>query len=284
MLFIFLVLFIYKITFKKKQTLEQRSNLPKICVFINNDNYTDILRILSLQTYPKDMFDVYIKTNETFNYKFNVYQFSNQAVRNINYDLISIIDNIVDLNYLNFTAKDYMLGYDIIVGTTYYNTSLLLVKRTINSLFENYITNNCFSFDFLLFKNNIININNIPLLKKFLISKTNLIKINKDVKVLENNVYYDDNILLINPLTKRNFYFKLYLITVFIFIIIFNNNLINLILIIYLLLFLSNLYFLYKNHTIKVIPILLLPFNIIIYFINFLFFRINNKRSYIKSI
>lgn len=284
MLFIFLVLFIYKVTFKKKQSLKQRTNLPKICVFINTDNYTDILRILSLQTYPKDMFDVYIKTNETFNYKFNVYQFSNQAVRNTNYDLISIIDNIVDLNYLHFTAKDYMKGYDIIVGTTHYNTSLLLVKRTINSLFKNYITNNCFSFDFLLFKNNIININNIPLLKKFLISKTNLIKVNKDIKVIKNNDYYDDNILLINPLTKRNFYFKLYLITVFIFIIILNNNLINLLLIIYLFSTISNIYFLYKNHTIKVIPILLLPFNIIIYFINLLFFRINNKRSYIKSI
>ncbi len=284
MTLIIIIFFIYKTFFNKKLKVVERVNLPKICVYINSDNYNEILKVLTLQTYPNDLFDIYINNNESFNYKNNIYKYNHDQIRNTNYDLITVINDIVDLNYLNFTAKEFMKGYDIIFGSSHYNTSLLLVKRTINKIINNSIHNDCFSFNKELFDNNVINIKNTLTLKMFLIKKTKLISYNSNIKTIGNTNTYNTSFFIINPLDKRFFYFKIYLYSYILLILSLTNNLLYFLLLLYIYFIISNLLFLYKNHKIKLVPVLLLPINLIIYFINYLFFRINNKRSNIKSI
>lgn len=284
MTFIILLFYFYKLFFPKKYKLIKRETLPKICVYINSSNYVEILKVFSLQTYPNSLFDVYINTDTKFNYKFNVYKYNHDLIRNNNYNLVTIITDIVDLNYLNFTAKEYLLGYDIIFGSSNYNISLLLVKRTINKIINNQIYDDCFSFNIELFNNNVLNFENILLLKKFLTKKTSLISFNSNIKTIGNNETYNAKILLNNPLDKRFFYFKIYLITLSLLIITLSGNLLLFCLIIYILLCISNIIFLYKNNNVKILSVILLPINLIKYFINYLLFRINNKRGDIKSI
>lgn len=284
MIFIILVFYIYKTLFPKKLTLETRGNLPKICVYINSNNYKEILKMLSLQTYPNSLFDVYIDFDETFEYKFNVYKYNHDQIRNFDYNLITVINDIVDLNYLNYTAKEYMKGYDIIFGTSYYNTSLLLVKRTINKFVNNKIYCDCFSFNKEIFNTNIINFNNILILKKFLIKKSNSISFNSNIKTIGKTNTYNNNFFIINPLDKRLFYLKLYLFSLGIIVIYLSGNIILFLLTSYILLVISNLLFLKKYYKIKLIPVFILPINLIIYFISYLLFRINNKSRNIKTV
>lgn len=284
MIFIFLLIYIYKLFFPRQINLIPRDNLPRICVYINSNDYNEILKVLSLQTYPNSLYDVYINTDDKYNYKFNVYKYNRDQIRNTKYNLITIINDIVDLNYLHQTSKSYLEGYDIIFGSTQHNISLLLIKRTINQIINNSIYEDCFSFNIELFNNNVINLNNILILKKFLMKKTSLICFNPDIKNIGTKNEYNSKLIVINPLDKRFFYLKVYGFIISTIIVIISGNFFLLLLSTYIMICISNILFLYKYHKIKLLPVILLPLNLIHYFINYLLFRINNKRSNIKSI
>lgn len=284
MTIIFIITYLFKIFFFKNKTLLKRDTLPKICVIITKENYLETLKTLSLQTYPKHLFDVYTFDNIKGNYKFKIYNYDKELINNSNYNLVTVLCNKVDLNYLNYTAKEYLKGYDIIFGSSYYNISLLLVKRTINKLLNNKIFEDCFSFDISIFKSNILDFNNNFLLRKFISNKSKLISHTNTIKSLENTLDFNIISFKINPLDKRNFYIKSYIIALSLLLLFLSNNLFLFLSISYLIIIISNSIYLYKYYKIKIIPIILLPYTILLYLIKYLQFRINNKCSDIKSI
>ncbi len=241
--------------------------MPKICVIVNNSNYFEILEILTLQNYPKELFDVYINEEIKSQYKFNVYKINNKKILENNYNLISIIDTSMDINYLNFISKDYLLGYDIIINNSS-NISTLLLKRNLNMLFNNNIFDRNFSFHIKFLKENILNLNSNNL-NYFLSSKTKLINYNHKSKTIKEN----NTLKLVNPLDKRLFYFILYTAINILLLFFIINKLFILLILIYLILIMDNIFFLYKINQIKLKTLLLSPFRLI------LNFRFNNKRS-----
>lgn len=283
MLFVILIFLIYKLFFLERFTLFKRKSLPKICLFINSENPKAILRILALQSYPKNLFDVYINSNESFNFKFNVFEYNLDTIKNNNYDLISIVDSIIDINYLYYTANDYLEGYDIITGTSHYNISIILVKQCYNIFFNNKICESSFSFIPSLLTTDVKLCDTITL-KRILLQNTNKINVNTNIKILDETDIFNDFTFKINPLSKGKFYCKLYFILISLLIIFITNNTIYLLILSYILLCISNMYFLYKNHEIKIIPVIFLPLNFIVLFIKSLLFRFNNKRSNIKPV
>lgn len=284
MFILFAFYLFYKIVLKKKTSLNKRNILPKICVIINSLEYKEILRILSFQNYPKDMFDVYIFSNETFNYSYKTSKYNKDQIKESNYNLVTVLTSIVDINFLNLTSKEYLKGYDIIFGKSSCNINTYLIKRIISKITNNSIFENNFSFDIYLFNNNIINFNNITLLKKFIYSKTNLISYNFDVKSYEQNNFTKNYLSKINPLDKRKFYLKLYLFLTISFITIITNGLLYYFLFIYLILISFSMNYSLEIKHYKIIPILFIPLSMLKYFINFLRFRIDNKCSDVNSI
>ncbi len=274
MLIIILFYLFYKITNYKKIKLITRECTPKICLFINNEDYHNILELLCYQNYPKQLFDVYIQSDEEFNYKFNVYKYNSKFILNKNYDLVCIVESSLDINYLNFTVKEYLKGYDVIISNSC-NIDCLLAKRNLNKFFNNMIFDSNFSFSFKLYKENIINLES-PYLRNFLSNKTNLITYSPLVETFE-----ETNKLTINTLDRGFIYFKLYYLITISFVCLITNNFIQLLIFFYIITIIDNFLFLSKHNKLKLSSLLLLPFNTIYFLIKFF---INNKSRNIQSV
>lgn len=265
-MFIFiLVYFFYKLIFNKELHLNKRTNQPKICVYITNQNYNSILEMLSLQNYPKNLFDVYVNNYIDVNYNFNVYEYNKDKIIENNYDLISIIDSTVDINYLNFISQEYLKGYDIVISNS---SSILntLVNRNLSRLYNNKIFSNNFSFIFSIYKENIIDLRSTNL-SNFVSKKSSLISYNKSIKTLDKL----NSLVINNPFSKGLSLLFLYtFINIFFFLLI-TNKLVIVSIYLYIFILIENGFFLYKNYTFEITPIIIAPFKTI------LNLRINNK-------
>ncbi len=111
MFFIILISIIfYRLITYKKVILIKRETLVKFCIYIPNDNYLEILDLLQYQNYPKDLFDVFITSDINKKYKFNVYNYNDDFIRNNNYNVLTILTECVDVNFLNFNAGKHILN------------------------------------------------------------------------------------------------------------------------------------------------------------------------------
>lgn len=264
----------YKIKRYNKEKLIPRDLTPKICIFINNDEYHNILELLSFQNYPKSLFDVYLKNNDDLTYNFKTYKYNSRTLMTKDYDIICVINSSIDINYLNYTIKEYQKGYDVIISNSS-KLDVLLVKRNINKFFNNSIFDCNFSFSFDLYKENIINLES-PYLRNFLSHKTNLIVYSPNSETFE-----EHNFLTINTLDTGFIYFKLYYLISIFFVFLITNNLIQLIVFFYAITIIDNLLFLYRYKQVNFLSILLLPFSSIYYLLKLF---IDNKRSNVNTV
>ncbi len=269
-LFFVLLYTLYKIFTYDKIVLTPRKKVPKICIYIRNKDYVPIIENLYFQNYPKELFDVYIKDSQKFSLDFSVEKYNRELILSRNYDVICIIDDIIDINYLKLSSIEYLKGYDIIVSKSSV-TSVLLLKRMISSLFSNKIYDRNFSFSFSFFKENIFDLDS-DILSHYISTKSNFISYSFNIKTFKQNFLTNK----INVSDKRFFMFNITILFFLILIIIVTNNLLNLIVISYCFIVINNIIFLYKNNKIELFPVLLIPFNLILYLFDFI---LNNKRS-----
>lgn len=276
--FLFIILLFFRFIKFNKPLLIKRTQLPKFCIYITSDNYLHILDLLVYQNYPKDLFDVYIKEDINHNYKFNVFKQDVSFIKNNNYDLITIINNSIDINFLNFTSLEYLKGYDLIIGKSMFVSRLLLIKKYIYNFLGNPVVSECFSFNTIFLYNNVLNLDNTYLLKKFIFQKTKLYTFNKNIKNMYN---IDTTNSKINPLDKRNIIIKVYLILNISIILLATNYLFITLFYLYLFSVFYNIFYLRKHDKINYLTCIFLPFYLVIYL---LFFRINNMRSYVNPV
>ncbi|MFI3329522.1 MAG: hypothetical protein R3Y05_03415 [bacterium] len=273
-LLVVLFYFTYKIFTYKKVNLIRRDIVPKICLFINSDYEQDILELLVYQNYPKHLFDVYIKSNNEYLYNFNISKYNSKEILNSDYDIVCIVTKPIDINYLNFTVKEYLKGYDVIISNSC-NINNLLAKRNLNKFFNNMIFDSNFSFSHNLYKENIINLGS-PYLRNFLSHKTNLITYSPLIETFE-----EHNEISINTLDKGFIYFKLYLLISIIFVFLVTNNIFNLLIFFYIITIIDNFIFLNKHNKLNYLALLLLPITTFSYLLKFF---VNNIRSNINTI
>lgn len=274
--FLVISLFLYKYLTYRKINLLKRDTIPRFCIYINSFNYIEILNLLQYQNYPKNLFDVYIKDEISTNYKFKVYKYDKDMIIKSDYDLLTIINDKIDINFLSITSKEYMDGYDIIFSNNIINAKSFLIRKYIYLFLGNKINSNNFSFNFKLYKENILNLNDIFSLQKFLTKKTYLIKQNNDIKSI-NKI----DAIQINTLDKRNIMIKCYFIINLILLLYVTNFLFISSIVFYIITTIYNSYILHKNNISNVIVVVFFPLYLLQYL---LFFRLNNKSSNVNTI